>query len=47
MNDLIEHNTIRQEPPVFANKIEILHEDENILAVNKPASMPVLICLKI
>lgn len=39
--DLISHSLHRHEPPVTARKIEIVHEDDNIIAINKPAGIPV------
>jgi RluA family pseudouridine synthase len=39
--ECIIHKTIRQEPPVLATEIEIIHEDDQMLVVNKPSSMPV------
>lgn len=41
MNDMIEHETIRKEPPVYSLPIEIIHEDDNLLIINKPPSIPV------
>ena len=43
-NDLIEHDTLRKEPPVFNLPIKIIFEDENLLVVNKPPSIPVHPC---
>ena len=31
----------RHEPPVTANPIEIVHEDEDLIVINKPAGVPV------
>lgn len=40
--DKIVHAVTRRETPVLEEpKIEILYEDENLLAVDKPPSMPV------
>ena len=41
MNDCISHKVLRSEPPVFAKAIKIIHEDDQMLVVDKPASMPV------
>jgi len=41
-NDLIEHETIRKEPPVYNLPIEIIYEDDELLVVNKPPSIPVI-----
>lgn len=41
-NDKIVHTITRKETPVFDNsKIDILYEDDDLLAVDKPPSMPV------
>jgi 23S rRNA-/tRNA-specific pseudouridylate synthase len=37
--DLIEHFASRIEPPVLDIPIEIIHEDELFLVVNKPPAM--------
>jgi 23S rRNA-/tRNA-specific pseudouridylate synthase len=37
----IRHAVLRTEPPVTAQKIKIVHEDDEILIVDKPASIPV------
>lgn len=41
MNDIIEHETIRRENPVYNFPIEIVHEDDQLLIINKPPSIPV------
>lgn len=40
-NDLIIHEAIRKEPPVYDTPIEIIYEDDELLVINKPSSMPV------
>lgn len=42
--DRIEHFTIRRELPVLNLPIEVVYEDEDLIAVNKPPSMPVHPC---
>lgn len=44
MNDCISHSVLRSEPPVYASRVEIIHEDSQLLVVNKPPSMPVHVC---
>ncbi|KAL2758745.1 hypothetical protein ACRALDRAFT_1061861 [Sodiomyces alcalophilus JCM 7366] len=39
--DLVNHTVHRHEPPVTDEPIGIIHEDDGILVVNKPAGMPV------
>jgi 23S rRNA pseudouridine955/2504/2580 synthase len=39
--DKIVHATVRDETPVINKKIEIVYQDENLIAVDKPASIPV------
>ncbi|KAI9793884.1 MAG: hypothetical protein M1816_007136 [Peltula sp. TS41687] len=39
--DLISHTSHRHEPPVTAEPIGIVHEDEDLIVVNKPAGVPV------
>lgn len=39
--DLISHTSHRHEPPVTAQPIQIIHEDEDLIVVNKPAGVPV------
>ena len=41
MNDKLEHFIVRHEPPVYDKTIEIVFEDDELLVVNKPSSMPV------
>ena len=42
--DAIIHHKIRTETPVFNTPIEIIHEDDSLIVVNKPPSMPVHPC---
>lgn len=39
--DLISHTLHRHEPPVTAQPIGIVHEDDDIIVINKPAGVPV------
>ncbi|ODV81625.1 DRAP deaminase [Suhomyces tanzawaensis NRRL Y-17324] len=39
--DLISHRCFRREPPVTSREIKIVHEDENIIAIDKPSGIPV------
>ncbi|KAK9728918.1 DRAP deaminase [Basidiobolus ranarum] len=39
--DVLAHTLHRHEPPVTGENIKIIHEDEEILVVDKPASIPV------
>jgi tRNA pseudouridine synthase 9 len=39
--DVISHTTHRHEPPVTATSVGIVHEDEDIIVINKPAGVPV------
>ncbi|KAF2650880.1 pseudouridine synthase [Lophiostoma macrostomum CBS 122681] len=39
--DIISHTLHRHEPPVSAQSIGIVHEDEDLIVINKPAGMPV------
>ncbi|KAJ3417446.1 RNA pseudouridylate synthase domain containing protein 2 [Chytridiales sp. JEL 0842] len=39
--DLIAHTIHRHEPPVTADPIKIVYQDEELLVVDKPASVPV------
>lgn len=38
---VITHTTHRHEPPVSAQPIGIVHEDEDLIVINKPAGIPV------
>jgi hypothetical protein len=40
-NDVISHLIHRHEPPVSSIPVTIVHEDDSVLAVNKPPSIPV------
>jgi len=42
--DKIVHTTIREETPVIADLPVVLHEDDKIIVVNKPSSVPVHPC---
>ncbi|CAF0783331.1 unnamed protein product [Brachionus calyciflorus] len=44
--DRISHIKHRHEIPVLADKIKIIHEDENFLVVDKPCSIPIHPCGK-
>jgi len=39
--DMISHTMHRHEPPVTEKPIGIVFEDENIIAISKPAGVPV------
>ncbi|KAH7139056.1 pseudouridine synthase [Dendryphion nanum] len=39
--DVISHTLHRHEPPVSAKPIGIVHEDDDLIVIDKPASMPV------
>lgn len=39
--DRISHTLHRHEPPVTASPIEIVHEDNDMIVINKPAGIPV------
>lgn len=39
--DLISHTMHRHEPPVTAEPIGIVHEDDGMIVINKPAGVPV------
>ena len=43
-NDVITHETIRKEPPVFNLPFNFIYEDENLLVIDKPPSIPVHPC---
>lgn len=42
--DRLGHGVIRSEPPVSGAEIRVLHEDDDILVVDKPPSIPVHPC---
>lgn len=39
--DLVSHTLHRHEPPVTAQPVGVVHEDDDIIVINKPAGMPV------
>ncbi len=39
--DVVAHTLHRHEPPVSSEEIGIIHEDEDMLVINKPAGIPV------
>ena len=39
--DVISHTLHRHEPPVTAQTVGIIHEDNDMIAINKPAGVPV------
>jgi len=39
--DLVQHTIHRHEPPVTAEPIRVIHEDDNIMVINKPSGIPV------
>ncbi|KAI9882256.1 MAG: heme oxygenase [Watsoniomyces obsoletus] len=39
--DLISHTLHRHEPPVTSQPIRIVHEDNDVIVINKPAGVPV------
>lgn len=39
--DLLSHTMHRHEPPVSAQNIDFVHEDDDIIVINKPAGIPV------
>lgn len=39
--DIISHTLHRHEPPCTAQSIGIVHEDDDLIVINKPAGMPV------
>ena len=40
-NDLVTHRVHRHEPPVTAQPINLLHVDQELVVLDKPASIPV------
>jgi 23S rRNA-/tRNA-specific pseudouridylate synthase len=45
LGDKISHTTpLRHETPIFATLPKIIHEDINLIVVDKPSSMPVHPC---
>ncbi|KAL2264908.1 hypothetical protein VTJ83DRAFT_7418 [Remersonia thermophila] len=39
--DLISHTTHRHEPPITAEPIAVIHEDDDMVVINKPSGVPV------
>ncbi|KAK4154183.1 pseudouridine synthase [Chaetomidium leptoderma] len=39
--ELISHTTHRHEPPVTAESIGVIHEDDDMVVINKPSGVPV------
>ncbi|RCI12660.1 hypothetical protein L249_0557 [Ophiocordyceps polyrhachis-furcata BCC 54312] len=39
--DLVSHTLHRHEPPVTADPIGVLHEDDDMIVINKPSGVPV------
>lgn len=39
--DIISHTTHRHEPPVTAQPVGVVHEDDGLIIINKPAGVPV------
>ncbi|KAB5515268.1 pseudouridine synthase [Coniochaeta sp. 2T2.1] len=39
--DLVSHTIHRHEPPVTAEPIQVIHEDDDMIVINKPAGVPV------
>lgn len=39
--DLVSHTTHRHEPPITAEPIRVIHEDDNMIVINKPSGVPV------
>lgn len=39
--DLVSHTTHRHEPPITAEAIGVIHEDEDMIVINKPSGVPV------
>jgi 23S rRNA-/tRNA-specific pseudouridylate synthase len=44
--DVITHSLHRHEPPVTAQPLTVVHEDDAVLAINKPPSIAVHACQK-
>ena len=45
-SDLIRHTLHRHEPPVTAQPCAVLHQDDSIVVINKPSSIPIHPCGK-
>ncbi|KAI2630161.1 pseudouridine synthase [Xylaria nigripes] len=39
--DLVSHTIHRHEPPITAAPIDVLHEDDDMIVINKPSGVPV------
>ncbi|KAK3937412.1 mitochondrial tRNA pseudouridine(32) synthase [Diplogelasinospora grovesii] len=39
--DLVSHTTHRHEPPITAEPIRVIHEDNDMIVINKPSGVPV------
>ena len=39
--DLISHTTHRHEPPVTSDPVGVIHEDDEMIVINKPSGVPV------
>lgn len=39
--DLISHTMHRHEPPVTSDPVDVIHEDDDIIVINKPSGVPV------
>lgn len=39
--DIVSHTLHRHEPPVTAEPIRVVHEDDDLIVINKPAGIPV------
>lgn len=44
-NAFVCHKVHRHEPPVAADPLRVVHEDEQLVVINKPASIPVRMCV--
>lgn len=40
-HDVVGHTTHRHEPPVTNQLIRIIHQDDDILVIEKPPSIPI------
>ena len=43
-NELVCHKVHRHEPPVTAQPLTIIHNDDHLVVLNKPCSIPVSLC---
>lgn len=39
--DLVSHTTHRHEPPVTQDPVQVIHEDDDMIVINKPSGVPV------